>query len=238
MAGDDIRNLWKLHLIDEAIYEIRARAGALDPGREVIAQIKAATELFDSASSESNSLSGELADLELKQKSIDEKIAKFNKELFGGSVVNPREVENIQKEIDMLKRQRTDMDSRILELWELVPPAKEKADTMKTQIDKLKADLAAHQKKVMAAKGQLEEAFKQKNLERAPAVQKVEPNLLTKYEAVRKKYGIGMAQITKQGSCGNCGLSLATKVVEFTKEGRLQSCEQCFRILYYTEGLI
>src|SRR5579862_1664583 len=105
MALSELRRLHKLHLIDMALLEIRKRAAALDPGRKTAAEIKALeTELN---ASPSRMLQAELLDLELKQKSFQEKINKFEKELYGGKIVNPREVEAVQKEIGILKRQNS-----------------------------------------------------------------------------------------------------------------------------------
>jgi len=46
-----------------------------------------------------------------------------------------------------------------------------------------------------------------------------------------------MAKITKESSCGACGLSLAEKTIEYVKADRYVPCEQCHRILYYSDGL-
>src|SRR5688500_809412 len=114
MAEGDLRKLWKLHLIDTAILEIRARAAALDPGKRIQAQIDALAKELEA--SPAKTLGAELSDLELQQKGIASKIAKIEKDLYGGKIVNPREVENLQKEIEALRRQRAGLDERILEL--------------------------------------------------------------------------------------------------------------------------
>src|SRR5687767_3792804 len=127
MAAGDLLKLWKLHLVDTAILEIRGRAAALDPGKTIIAQIDALNKQLGGTGGQAKTLSAELTDLELQQKNIADKIQKIEKSLYGGKVVNPREVENYQKEIEGLRRQRSALDERIMELWELVPPAKEAA---------------------------------------------------------------------------------------------------------------
>ena len=81
--------------------------------------------------------------------------------------------------------------------------------------------------------------FKERAAQRPIAAQEVPPALLARYEAIRKKYdGIGMARISKTGSCEACGTRLPTKVVEDVKDGRVVTCEACHRILYASEGLL
>lgn len=239
MASGDLLHLWKLHQIDSALVEIRARAASLDPGRSIMAKIEAEQSAADATISEAKALSGELTDLELKQKSLDDKIKKFEKDLYGGKVVNPREVESINREIAMLKRQRGESDVRILELWELVPPAKAKAEEANKRIEELKAQLKEFQKGVIETKTKLEQEFKLASAQRNPMAADLPAGLLAKYDSIRNRHGgIGMARIQKNGSCGSCGTRLPTKVIEDVKDDRTVTCESCHRILFYSESII
>jgi uncharacterized protein len=238
VPSEDLFRLWKLHQIDAALVELRARAASLDPGKEILARMQSFQAEHDEALSQAKALSAELTDLELKQKGLDEKIAKFEKELYGGKVVNPREVEAIQKEIAMLKRQRGESDVRILELWESAPPAKEKAEEAQRRMGDLKRELAEFQKGALEKKGQMEQEYKALAAQRAGLEAEVPKALLARYDAIRQKHGgIGMARITKKGNCGQCGTSLPTKVIQDVKEDRVVTCEQCHRILYYSESI-
>lgn len=238
MSSLDLRKLWKLHLVDHAILEIRQKAAALDPGKAIQREIEKLTSEFNEKNDVAKKLSGEQTDLELFQKTIDEKLKKIDKELYGGKVVNPREVEAFQKEIEIFKRQKGDADVRILELWELVPPAKEEAEAVQKKIDAKKAELAEYQKKVVQFRSQLEAAFKEKSAQRPALAKDVPPAMLSRYEINRQKHdGIGMAEAVK-GHCSACGTLLPEKLIEGAKEGKIMTCESCHRILYASDGLI
>jgi predicted nucleic acid-binding Zn-ribbon protein len=240
MAAGDIRKMWKLHLVDQAILQIRARAAALDPGKQIRREIEVLQQAFDDKGGKAKALLAEQHDLELQQKAIEDKLKKIDKTLYGGQVVNPREVEAYEKEIAALKRQREANDARLLELLELVPPAKAEADRIEQAIQSKQADLKKAGAEALKVKSQLEAEFKAKAAERPLAAKDVPPALLSRYESVRQKNGgIAMAQINlRTGSCGVCGTLLPTKLVETAKEERLVTCEACHRILYYTEGLV
>lgn len=239
MSEMDLRRLHQLHLIDAAIAEIKARAAALDPGRQIQAALQQVQAKFDEASGRLHTLQGEQADLELKQKGIDAKLQKIDKEMYGGTVVNPREVENLEKEIVNLKRQRGEIDERLLELWEAIPPVQAEVTTLEASRAKLKQDLVVHQKKVLEEKTQLEAAFRQRQQERPAALAQVPKPMLARYDAIRQKAGgVGMTDVVRKGFCGSCGTHLPEKLIETAREGRIATCESCFRILYVTEGLI
>jgi predicted nucleic acid-binding Zn-ribbon protein len=238
MPSPEMRRLHKLYLVDTALNDIRKRAAGLDPGRKTAAEIAALEQQL--AESKARQLRSELTDLELKQKSIQEKIAKFEKELYGGKIISPREVEAFQKEIEILKRQRNEMDERIVGIWEELPPEQEMADKIEKAIEQRKQLLSQEHKAAVQMKGQLEQEFKQKAAERPEVAKEVAPTLLARYESIRQKqHGVGMGEVDiKRKSCGACGTSLPTRTIEALKEDKVVTCESCHRILYYTEGVV
>lgn len=239
MGELDLRRLHQLHKIDAAIADIKAKAAALDPGKKqqnALAQLQVQ---MDEVGGKLRALQGEQSDLELRQKGIDEKLKKIDKEMYGGSVVNAREVENLEKEVANLKRQRGDIDARLLELWEEIPPVQAQFRELETKQAQLKQDLAAQHKKALAEKAELEAAFRARQQERPAAVAQVPKSMLVRYEAIRQKMGgIGMADVVGKGFCGMCGTHLPEKLIEGAREGRVVTCESCHRILYLSEGLI
>lgn len=229
----DLSPLYKLHQVDAAMVEAKNRHDHMDPGREIAAEIQAAGKEHEAAKKAAEDLARELTDLELKQRSVQEKIAKFDKQLYGGSVVNPREVENIQKEIALLKEQRDSFDERILELWELIPPAKDQEKNLGSVVEALKAKLAEHQKKVHEERARLAAEYKALAAKRPGLAGGVDPGLLQTYETNRQKHGgIGMAEITPSGTCSRCGMAQPRKTIELAALDYLVTCENCRRILF------
>ena len=237
MASSDLRRLWKLHRIDAAIQEIRNRAASLDVGKKLTSEIEAVQAQL--ASSEYKRLHSEQNDLELQQKSIDDKLGKFDRELYGGKVVNPREIENFEKEIASLKRQKESLEARILEIWELAPAAQAKADALQKSLDSKKSELKEIQQAALKVKTQLEADFKSRSAERPEIAKDQNPSLLAKYEAIRKNHqGIGMAEVVKKKQCGACGTLLPERTLQGLLDDKTMTCESCHRILYYTEGVV
>ena len=237
MASPDLRRLWKLHQIDVAIQEIRNRAAHLDVGKAASAEIAALTDQL--AKSEYKILAAEQLDLELKQKSIADKIKKFESELYGGKIVNPREVEGYEKELGILRKQRVELDDRILEIMEAMPAQKSAADHIEKALGDKKKQLAEIQNKARLTKAQLEADFKTKTAQRPEVAKDQNPTILAKYEAIRKNHhGIGMAEVVKKIQCGACGTMLPVRTLQACLDDKTVTCETCHRILYFTEGVI
>lgn len=239
MSSPDLRKLWKLNQVDTSIVEIRQRAASLDPGRRIQAEIDALNKDYAEKSSVSKRLSGEQADAELQQKTIDEKLKRIEKDLYGGKVVNPREVEAYEKETLQLKRQRGELDLKLLQIWEELPPAKKLSDEAEAKLEEKKKELVEYQKKVVQYKAQLEKEFKELSAKRPELVKEIPAPLLSRYDAVRQKQGgIAMAEVLKGNNCSACGTHLPEKNVELAREGKIVTCESCHRILYARDGLL
>jgi uncharacterized protein len=240
MASPELQRLWKLAQVDIAIESIKKRAASLDVGQRISAEIQKLEAQDADKGGKARGLRSELTDVELKQKGIDDKLKKIDKELYGGKVVNPREVENLEKEIAALKKQREKFDERILELWEELPPAEKEAAAIQEQIAAKKQELTARRKKALTEKEQLEAEYKKYAGARSQLAQDVKnPSLIAKYEAIRQRHGgIGMTDVTRTGHCGGCGTHLPERTVQMLKDDRSATCESCHRLLYYTEGII
>lgn len=237
MASQELRKLWKLNQIDSALLDIRKRAAALDPGKKIMGEIEALEKELASVGGRAKALTGKMLDLELQQRSAAGKIKQIEKDLYSGKIVNPREVEAHQKEIEGIKRKSFALDDRLLELMEAAPPAKAAATEIEELISKKKAELATHRKAALETKAKLESEFKRLSAARPEAAKEVEAGLLARYEAIKKNHDTGMAEV-KKGFCGGCGNHLPEKTVETLKIDRVATCEQCHRILYYSEGLV
>lgn len=239
MASAELSRLWKLHQIDAAIADVRNRAIHLDVGQKIQAEIdKIAAEDAD-VGAKARALAAELKDLELANKSIEDKLKTIDKTLYGGSVVSPREVQNYEKEIVVLKGKQATNDERILELWDLVPPAKEAADKITARLEDAKKRLAERKKTALAEKTAIEAEYARLNALRPDAAKGISSSLLVRYEDIRKRHGgIGMAQVSKKNTCTGCGTLQPERTLAGLKDDKVITCETCHRILYWTEGLV
>jgi len=232
MAGSGLFALYKLHLIDSALYEMRQRSQALDLGRGEAEKIRELELDPEGVLVESRKLSVELKDLELEQKSLEDKIKKLDGDLYGGKIINPREIAAIEKDKGLVMEHRSKNDERILELWEILPPAKEIASHLEGEISKLKEMIAKKQAAAKIEHEKLQQAFKLKAAERPAALKDVPPALLEQYEKLRAKLDVGMAMVTDDHRCGSCGMHVPPKAFEFIIEDRVIQCENCRRILF------
>lgn len=225
--------LLALQQVDTQIARAKRAQAGLDNGTaaaeasvEAQAKAKAATDALHRAH-------GELRDAELKQEAVGVKRKQYTQRLYQGTITNAKELGNIEKEIELLGRQQSDLDTRILELMEVAEQTQADATVAEANAREAQtrhSDIVSQfQARYEALSLELTEATRQ----RAEAAASVgDPALLKRYDDIRVKHaGVGIAPIV-EGDCGGCHMKLPSELVKAVKEtSSPQICDNCGRLL-------
>ena len=176
----------------------------------------------------------ELKSLELEAQSLNEKIAAEEDRLYSGRIRNPKEMLDIQQELEGLKRRRSALDDQMLAMME--------------QAEQQRADLLRCREALAQAEQHFAEDSQRLKAEQAKLRAKVEADLaqrealrraipaedLAIYEALRKKKPNGVAvALIRNGACGQCGAVPPSQLTQQANTGdKLAFCPNCGRVLY------
>ena len=239
MASADLTRLYKLHLIDVGILEIRKKAVSLEAGKKLQAELDTFAKQVKDLEVRFHKAHAEQKDLELTNQQIDDKVKNIDKLLFSGSVTNPKEVEAYEAQKKSFGKQKDASEERLLTVWDEVAVAEK---MFKAELAKLEAKtktLDEWKAKAATFKAQLESKYKELSAKRPAAANGINPSLIAKYEAGKQQHhGIGVAVVTKQQTCEECGTKVSDKSIESIKDDRIVNCEECHRILYWTGGIV
>jgi len=233
MNQEALKQAYLVQELDTQMSQLRYRLEHLDRGEREQAARDQAEAAYHAAEQRQKELHMELTDRELELKSVEEKKKKFETRLFAGTILNPKELEATQKEVEALGRQRAGLDERILSLWDDIEAAKEAAAEAKKGLDAAEAFLAAKLSEYEEQKTKLERALATLQQRRSEAAAAVSPDLLERYERSRKRHdGVGIAKV-HDGACGACGMVLPMSTIEALRTGsRIVTCDACARILW------
>ena len=224
--------LYALQLVDTQIQRAKRAQAALDNGTAAAAATAAQTQA-QQRRGEWQKMAGDLKDSELKAAAVETKRKNYQGKLYQGTVTNPKELANIEKEIEALGRQQSDLDGHILELMEGTEQAQAAltvAEEQARQADGHRAEVvASFRSRYEALALELADLARQR-LEAEPAVEDMAA--LKRYEAIRAKPGgIGISRI-EGSACGGCRMTLSSTLIKAVKEGaQMQACENCGRLL-------
>ena len=225
--------LYAVQQIDTLIQRAKRTQSNLDNGTAAAAAADAANAAAAVKKAELHRLAGDLKDNELKLSTVETKRKSYQQKLYQGSVTNAKELANIEKEIEALGRQQSDLDGRILTLMDEV----EQAQVASSAADAQAHTAEGHRAEVVAAYRSRYDAL---TLELAGLTQRRESTVagvedkaaLKRYDGIRAKAaGIGIAKI-EGDTCGGCHMKLSSTLVKAVKEQtQIQTCENCGRLL-------
>lgn len=222
---------------DTRLDQLRHQLATL-PEREERAVAAAALEVTERQIAEQTGVRDELT---RQQKRIDDEVESlrdkrdgFDKKLYGGTVSNPRELQDLQEEIDALGRRITKLEDDEIEVMEQVEPVEAALAELDAAADAQRAALADAEARLEAAAAELGGTIAAETEVRNAAAAGVEAELLAQYERLRTGLGgIGIARLVGT-QCGGCHLGLSAMEAARIRKlppGEVVHCEECGRIL-------
>jgi predicted nucleic acid-binding Zn-ribbon protein len=179
-----------------------------------------------------------LEDLSRQQRSaeweIDDvttKLAAAEEQLFSGKVKNPKELTNLQHEVEAFKTRRNQLEEKALEVIDQVEQSEAKVAKIKSELDKLTAEWRRQQKQLNDEMERLKATLADLKAKRQRLAGEIDPPAFEFYETLRKGKGIAVVKV-EQGICRGCRISLPTTDLQQARSGNLVQCSSCGRILF------
>lgn len=224
--------LWHLQTTDAEIDDKTKRAHQVDDALANDPNLVAARSAGNDAQKQLATLRAQLHDRELEALTLDAKIKGIEERLYSGRVTNPKELDGMEKDLQMHKRQRGALDDKRLELMDAVEQAQKHADETAHSLAQTETARASDLEQLTRERDALTARLAELNAEREQTRGALSANALGTYDHLRKtKAGRAAAQI-KRDACGACGVSTPTGLIQRIREGNeIVLCSGCGRIL-------
>jgi predicted nucleic acid-binding Zn-ribbon protein len=196
--------------------EVLAARAAVDERREAA---RAAEKLFK--------------EREYEAEELTRKIEPVEQKLYGGKVTSPKELEDLQQEIESLRRRRSELDDLALQAMEAQEEAQQALQEAEQELQRIEASSQEEQSDLGARHGKIEQEMAALEEQRAAQVVLVDAPLLKLYDQLRaSRQGRGIAKV-EGGACQGCRISLPMSLVQRARAGNeIVQCNNCERILY------
>jgi predicted nucleic acid-binding Zn-ribbon protein len=171
-------------------------------------------------------------ELEAQLQGLDAKIGPLETKLYSGEIRNPKELSDLQKEVELLKAQRGKLDDEALAGLEVIEVATISAREAKEEANQIEAAWIAGQETLRKNKAAAEEDLARLEADRNNRTQGMDRGMLGLYENLRKaKNGRAVARLDR-GNCTGCNVTLPTNMVGRVRQADLLvQCPRCERIL-------
>lgn len=205
--------------------------GELESCERAIAQGERAR---DGERAEHATVAAEERRLDDESEALRERADDMNKRLYSGSVTSPRELQAMQADVEMLTRQRSDLEDTELEVME----RREQLDARLAELDAQLAGLDAQREQLRADLGaseaEIDAEIAAEEAARAAVAETVGAALLADYERRRdRNRGAGAARLVGT-TCQACHLTIPSTEAERIRRGGgadAAYCDNCGAIL-------
>jgi len=162
---------------------------------------------------------------------LTNKITTLEQKLYGGSISNPKELTNLQHEIDGLKVRRDQLEDKALEIIDQVELAEVRVVTISDELKRLEAEWRHQQQSLTIDIEQLKATLSNLEQKRRLILVNIDPHVVNLYQELRRQKGTAVAKVD-QGMCRGCQISLPTSELQQARSGNLVRCSSCGRILF------
>jgi uncharacterized protein len=166
--------------------------------------------------------------------SLTERANQAEKQLYSGSVTNPRELQAFQDDVASIRRRIGQLEDDELEIMELVEPVDAERAQLTGERERLDAEGARLRTALGEAESELAAELAVVQAERETAAAEVPDELWPEYDKLRARFGgVGIARLVGS-TCQGCHLALPAVEVDRIRRLPLDEavhCEECGRLL-------
>lgn len=155
-----------------------------------------------------------------------------------GELATPKQIENVQHELETLARRHGVLEDELLEVME-------RREALETDVAHAREDVTAAENGLEEARGRRDEAVSEldgieakRKAERETLVGALPADLLAVYNRIREQKGVGAGQL-QNNRCGACRLELDRSALAGLKEAAgddVLRCEECGAVLVRPGG--
>lgn len=234
------RSLLELAELDAELARLTHRAANLPEQQE-----------YDAAHGEQRASADRLAALAIAIEDIDGQVKRFEAEIDGvrqredrdrnlldSGTVNPKQLEELQHELDTLQRRQASLEDSLLEVMEQREQLAAEQSEEQAKAEGLQANLATAGHNRDAALEEIERVRGQRATRRDEIVAGLDPGLAQLYERQRAASGAGAARLLGR-RCGACRIELdrgELARISAAPEDEVVRCPECQAILLRIGG--
>ena len=152
-------------------------------------------------------------------------------ELYSGKIKNPKELSNLQQEVEGLKAKRSGLEDKTLEIMEQVELVTASVAAISRELEAVEAEWQRQQRHLSVEIKQLKTVLVELDHRRQLRLADIDASAVKVYNGLKEQKGQAVAKV-EQGICRGCRILLATAELQRARSGNLMRCGSCGRILF------
>lgn len=195
------------------------------------AEVEAARQQAAAAAARLHQAQGRHNDLNLELSSLAAKATQSERRLYSGVVKNPKELADLQHEVEALGRRRALLEDDILEAMIALEDAEAAEAAASAQAERLSAGWETRQQSLHEEQLNLARRVRAVIAERERELPEIAPAYLAAYQQAGKRAAPPVVVAIRNGRCLGCQVTVPSNLTRAAEQGNLVTCDNCSRIL-------
>ncbi len=228
----DVLALYRVQQMELEIIDHTKRIKSITQQMEDDEALRAAETECAKAQEEYDIAEKRAKDMELEIAALVDKRQASESLLYSGEVKNPKELQDLQMELDSLTRRRDVLDDELKRIAAERDEFKQTLNDRETSLTQAKADRSAENKELLEEKEALAATVAEQLTKRKAAVNKIPAEIYKQYNSMRAKNANRPVSVLRDDACTVCGIEQNSMVVTAINRGSdMVNCQSCGRIL-------
>jgi predicted nucleic acid-binding Zn-ribbon protein len=225
------RVLYDLQQIDTEIRTKKQRLGEVLRLQKEPPALVAAREAAAAADAELHRWRARHQDLTLEIASVADKAKRSEERLYSGSVKVPKELNDLQHEVEALGRRRAALEDEALKVMMAVDERQTTSGQAAAEVKRLAGEFNAAVATLKVEQQNLGVHLSKLIEKRGRQATLAQPALLKSYDQlIQEKRGLAVAGL-RGSKCQGCQMTISGATIRAATEGKLVRCDSCGRIL-------
>lgn len=184
------------------------------------------------AQNQLNPLKSRLRSLEHEIQQNENKTCTTDQLLYSGSVKNPKEMQDMQQEIEALQRWHSELETTMLETMVAAEEAEAVLAEANANLAAVVASRGDEHRHLLEEQAQLEPQVAELKQQRQQVLREITPENLKIYTTMKPRKNQQPVALMQGNTCSICGVAQTVAIEQEVRRGvKLINCSNCERIL-------
>ncbi len=195
-------------------------------------ELVSARELVEQSRERAKEIQRRQKEMDLDAEEVREKAAVIEGKLYGGSMKNPKELEDFQADLTSLQTQLGKREDALLEVMLELEDAEAALKEAEEALARIEDSWKADQASLRDTQATLKEELAELQAKRSRQLNGMDRAALSLYETLRERRQSTAVAVVERGLCQGCRISLPMAIIQKARAGAgLVQCVSCERIL-------
>lgn len=169
--------------------------------------------------------------LEWEVEDLNAKIRGLNDKLYGGSVRNPKELVNLEQDVQSIKRHLSGKEEKLIEAMDTSEAIDAEAEALRQTIASIRTAWEDERPTLQKLKESTEAEITRLTETQQDLRDSLGPSRTQHYDLLAKAKAVAVVKV-EQGRCKGCNLTVPAGLWQRARAGDMVECASCGRLLY------